>query len=159
MTPVLAPLSVEWFRALQGLMNAAPEKYRRIGASDLRVLVRVAGGNGPSGKRSIGLVFQDYGCADVSEVADPRPFDPDFTIEGPRETWEEMIANIREHGGADARHTLNTLALLQRPLRVTGDDQSRVDLFARFNCTLQEFFNEAARLEGRGAEAGGPAEA
>jgi hypothetical protein len=157
MTPVLAPVSLEWFRALQRLMNAAPEKYRRIGAADLRVLVRVTDGNGRGRARAIGLVFQDYGCAEVCEVTDPQAFDPDFTIEGVGETWAEMIENIREHGRADARHTLNTLALMQDPLRVTGDDQSRVDLFARFNYTLQEFFNEAAALEGPATGARRPA--
>jgi hypothetical protein len=145
---MLAPLSVEWFRALQRHMNAAPEKYRRIGASDVRMLVRVVGGNEPSTERAVGLVFRDYSCVEVSEVADARAFDADFTIEGPYEAWMAMVENIREHGGADARHTLNTLVLMHHPLRLTGDDQSRVDLFARYNYTLQEFFNEAAALEG-----------
>jgi len=148
MTPMLAPLSVEWFRALQRQMNATPEKYRRIGASDVRMVVRVVGGNGPATDRAVGLVFGDYGCAEVCEVADARTFDPDFTIEGPCDAWTEMVENIRQHGGADARHTLNTLVLMHHPLRVTGDDQSRVDLFARYNYTLQEFFNEAGALEG-----------
>ncbi len=148
MTPMLAPLSVEWFRALQRRMNTAPEKYRRIGASDLRMLVRVVGASGPTTEHAVGLVFRDYGCAEVCEITDAQAFDPDFTIEGPYDAWVEMIGNIREHGGPDARHTLNTLVLMHHPLRVTGNDQSRVDLFARYNYTLQEFFNEAAALEG-----------
>jgi DNA-binding CsgD family transcriptional regulator len=116
---MLAALSVEWFRALQRQMNAAPEKYRRIGASDVRVLVRVVGGNGPTADRAAGLVFRDYGCAEVCEVTEPRFFDPDFIIEGPYDVWIEMVENICEHGGADTRQALSPIGeLSQRELQV-----------------------------------------
>ncbi len=147
MTPMLTPLSAEWFHALQRRMNAQPEKYRRIGASDVRMIVQVTRGVGwPNGHR-VGLVFEDYGCAAVCDAPNPDAFDPDFTIEGAYEAWTEMVASICENGRADARHTLNTLTLMDDPLRVTGADQSRVDQFARHNYTLQEFFNDAANIE------------
>lgn len=151
MIPTLAPLSVEWFGALQRRMNASPEKYRRIGASDFRMIVRITDSHSP--RSAIGLVFEDYACTRVCADPSPEIFDPDFVIEGPYDTWAEMAANIREHGRADARQTLNTLTLMDEPLRVTGSDQTRVDQFARHNYTLQEFFNEAGHLEESAASA------
>jgi hypothetical protein len=151
MTAMLAPLSLEWFRALQRQMAAEPHKYRRIGATDLRMVVRMTGCGAPRLERQIGLTFEDYACTQVCELGDTTAFDPDFIVEGSYDAWVEMATNIIANGRADARHTLNTLTLMDEPLRVAGTDQTRLDAFARHNYTLQEFFNGAAQLDPGGA--------
>lgn len=156
MIPTKFP-SLAWFRTLQERMNAQPEKYRRIGCSDLRMTVCITPSHGHRTERSFGLVFAESGCAEVSADPDAVAFDPDFTIEGPIDAWAEMVANIEARGRADTAHTLNTLTLLDKPLCVVAEDQSRADLFARHNYTLQEFFNEAGAKEPAGLAPAQPA--
>jgi hypothetical protein len=55
-----------------------------------------------------------------------------------------MIENIRDHGEPDLGHTLNRLTMAGTPMKVVASDQLQVDLFYRFNQSIQAFFNEAA---------------
>jgi hypothetical protein len=74
-------------------------------------------------------------------------------LEGDYDAWREMIENIGAHGGADLSHTLNFLTLPDWPLRIVPLDdaggQLDADRFYRYIESLQEFFNEAARVETR----------
>ena len=141
--------SVEWFQALQELMNAQTEKYRRFGFVDSRGVFSVKAGDALGRDRYFGAAFEIYECVDVRELSaeEVQGFDPDWVFEGAYGDWKEMIENIEANGRADSDHTLNRLSLLRRPFDVHGEDQTRVDLFHRLQITFQEFIDEAAAVE------------
>jgi hypothetical protein len=145
--------SVEWFARLAAAMEAAPERYRRLGPVDLTLVPRIVMPDGRT--RAFAIVFQGFRCVALDEVASatagcgPHP----VALEGEYAAWCEMIENIRAHGGADLDHTLNFLTLPDWPLRIVPLDdaggQLDADRFYRYIESLQEFFNEAARVETR----------
>jgi hypothetical protein len=95
------------------------------------------------------LTFQAFRCERVQAGSDDDLFDADFYLEMEAEQWREMLENIKAHGGADARHTLNTLDL-RLPGGIASNatgDQYQADLFFRYNESLQRFIDLSARLE------------
>ena len=55
---------------------------------------------------------------------------------------DDIVAN----GGASGRQTINSLTLLGTDIRLRGDDPMGTDKFSRFNQTLQEYLDGAARI-------------
>ena len=51
-----------------------------------------------------------------------------------------------QHGRAEGLQTINSLALLGGAIACVGNDPMGLDKFSRFNQTLQEFFDGAARV-------------
>ncbi len=151
MTTAVEFPSVAWFRRLADAMAAAPERYRRLGPLDLTLVPRITMRDGEI--RTFVLVFQGYGCRSVEEIplagADCGPHP--VAVEGEYDAWREMVENIRAHGAADLQHTLNFLTLPDWPLRLVPLDEAAgqldVDRFYRYIESLQEFFNEAARVD------------
>lgn len=141
--------SVEWFQALQELVNSQEEKYRRLGYADSRALFRIKAGDGLKTDRAFGVVFDVYSCTEVRDLGpdEADAWDPDWVLEASFADWKEMIDNVRANGRADSDHTLNRLSLLQHPFRIYGADQMRVDQFYRQQFTYQEFIDEAATLD------------
>ncbi|HKD69731.1 MAG TPA: hypothetical protein VKB84_23030 [Candidatus Binataceae bacterium] len=139
--------STQWFEHLAARMNDQRAKYQNFGFVTARAVFRIAGT--PAGTRNFGLTFDGFECLEVRELADGAvaPFDPDWIIEGDYSTWKEMVANIKAHGEADPDHTLNRLCLLGHPLKVHGEDQTRVDVFYRQLFSFQAFIDESAALE------------
>ena len=143
--------SVGWFRALADRMAAEPEKYRRLGAVDLTLLPRVTFPDGRA--ETFSLEFEGNRCRAVERIERPEATTGRHPVilEGDYAAWREMIQNIRRHGHADLQHTLNYLTLPDWPFRLVAvrDDEGQLDVdrFYRYNETLQEFFDEAARLE------------
>jgi hypothetical protein len=132
--------SVEWFQGLQQMVNGDPE-FRRLGSIDAAMGVKV-------GSRVFVVMFEAFECTDVREgnVADLD--DLDFYLELSETDWRELIENTKANGGADRRHTLNTLDLTSDDgfaQNATGD-QLRGDIFFRVNESLQYFFDLAAKL-------------
>ena len=145
--------SVEFFTRLAEAMDAAPERYRKLGPVDLTLVPRITM---PDGRvRTFVLVFQGYRCVSIAEVDDvararaPHP----VALEGDYDAWREMIDNIRMHCAPDVTHTLNYLTLPDWPLRLVALDEAGgqldVDRFYRYIESLQSFFNEAARVDAR----------
>ncbi len=134
--------SLQWFEALQALMNENEEQYKALGYADSRAVFKV-------GDRAYGLVFEIYSCAEARELAadEIEAYDPDWILEGDLDTWREMIENIKANGRADSDHTLNRLSLLQHPFRIYGADQTRVDQFHRQALSFQEFVDASAALD------------
>jgi hypothetical protein len=144
--------SVDWFQLLADVMDREPDTHRRLGVIDITLVVKVD----LPGQRSerYCLVFDGYRCTAVRRLADgdPIPGKHPVVIEGELGAWKEMIENIQTHGAADLTHTLNYLTLPDWPLRLvpaSEDDQLDVDRFYRYNQSLQEFFDGAARLATR----------
>ena len=134
--------SLQWFEALQALMNENEEQYKALGYADSRAVFKV-------GDRAYGLAFEIYSCAEARELATDEigAYDPDWILEGDLDTWREMIENIKANGRADSDHTLNRLSLLQHPFRIYGADQTRVDQFHRQALSFQEFVDASAALD------------
>ena len=133
--------SVEWFQALQELVNN-DEEFRRLGSIDAVMGVKV-------GERVFVITFEAFECTGVKEGTDYDLIDADFFLKMTVEQWQDLVTNTRENNGADLSHTLNTLDLMIEggiSDNATGD-QLRADVFFRVNQSLQHFFDSSARLE------------
>jgi hypothetical protein len=131
--------SVEWFEALQEVVNR-DEKFKHFGTIDAKVGVRVD-------DKAYELVFEVYELVSVREISVDELEQCDFYLEQEPERWREMLENIKSHGKADISHTLNTIDLNSPQGLARGSDGYKVDLFYRYNQTLQDFFDSSARLE------------
>ena len=133
--------SVEWFQALQQLVNVDPE-FRRLGSIDAAMGVKV-------GSRVVVVIFEAFECTEVRDGSEADLDDLDFYLELSEADWRELVENTKANGGADRRHTLNTLDLTANDglaQNATGD-QLRGDIFFRVNESLQYFFDQAAKLK------------
>ncbi len=133
--------SVEWFQALQEMVNADPD-FRRLGSIDIAMGVKV-------GPRVFIITFEAFECTDVREGTEYDLIDLDFFLEMSEAEWQDLMRNTKENGGADLSHTLNTLDLMAQDgisKNATGD-QFRADLFFRVNQSLQHFFDSSAKLD------------
>jgi hypothetical protein len=136
----------EWFLALGRLMEAEGELFRRLGYAEVRFLVRVLANDGNGTEALSGVEINGYTLSRALAADDLAKFDPDFVICGRREIWDRMLGEIARSGRPELRHTLSSLALIGEELWLESSDQLREDKFYRFNQTLQEFFNLAAKL-------------
>ena len=132
--------SLEWFQALQKLVNS-DEEFRRLGNIDAVMGVKV-------GEKVYVISFEAFQCTEVREGTEYDLIDADFFLEMTVEQWQDLVTNTRENNGADLSHTLNTLDLMIEggiSDNATGD-QLRADIFFRVNQSLQHFFDSSARL-------------
>ena len=133
--------SVEWFQALQEMVNN-DEAFRRLGNIDAVMGVKV-------GAKVFVITFEAFECAEVKEGTEYDLIDADFFLEMSVEQWQDLVTNTRENDGADLTHTLNTLDLMIEggiSDNATGD-QLRADIFFRVNESLQRFFDSSAKLD------------
>lgn len=130
--------SLEWFQALREVVNQDVE-YRHFGTCDAVMGVKV-------GDRVFQITFEAFEVADVAEIGERAPRDCDFFLDLPAEQWREMLTNIRENGGADLSHTLNTLDFTLDQI-AKSDDEYRRDLFYRYNQSFQQFFDDSRLVE------------
>jgi hypothetical protein len=139
-----------FFERLQFLAREHAAVFEKDGYCDSVVALRMLRDGAGAAPRTILLRFDDFLCSAVEELGDDewtrrvQRGDVDFTLEGPEDVWREMLANIRANGGADARHTLNTLVLPGVPLRLVAPDPVNGDKFYRYNQSYQDFMNLAA---------------
>lgn len=138
--PLIFP-SLEWFQALQQLVNADPA-FRRLGNIDVTMGIKV-------GSEIFLVTLRASRCEKVESGIDDDLFDVDFYLEMDADQWQEMLENIKDNGGADSHHTLSTLDQRTPGGIVSSDtdDQSRADYFFRYNQSLQYFFNLSAQLD------------
>lgn len=140
-TSALVFPSVEWFQALQQLVNADPE-FRRLGTVDAGMGVKVD-------DRVFVITFEAFECTGVREGSESDLDDLDFFLELSAADWRDLVENTKANGGADRQHTLNTLDLTKADglsQNATGD-QLRADIFFRVNQSLQHYFDLSAQLE------------
>ncbi len=133
--------SLEWFKAVQALVNEDAE-FRSLGSIDTKMGVK-------SGSDIFLITFEAFKCIEVSAGTDDDLFELDFYLDMPPEKWQEMLTNIKANGAADHQHTLNTLDLLLPDglsSNATGD-QYKADMFFRYNESLQQFFNLSVQFD------------
>ena len=140
--------SIEWFETVRQMVNK-DEAFRRLGTVDARVGVKV-------GDKLYELPFEAFECVGVREIGENDLRDLDFWLEQSPEEWREMLENIKQHGSADLKFTLNTIDLNRPDGFAKSYDGYRRDAFYRFNQSLQHFFDSSAKIETKFA-AGDPA--
>jgi hypothetical protein len=140
--------SIEFFETLADTMNADPARFTVLGEAYMDcVLVmrdRPSLAYIPQPDFAVRLVFDGVRCEHVVATEPDEP--ADFKLVGPVEAWNVMFDDIAVHGRAEGLQTINSLALLGGAIACVGSDPMGIDKFSRFNQTLQEFFDGAARV-------------
>ena len=135
---------VELFDALAAAMGADPERYERLGDIELDLVIRMRREGEPDFLVSLG--FHGITCDHVAPVEPDARRAADCWLDGDLAAWEAMFSNIASHGHAVDEWTLNTLTLFGERISLHATDPMGEDRFHRFNQTLQEFFDAAARI-------------
>jgi hypothetical protein len=134
---------VAFFEGLAHEMNAHPETFKVLGDADMVASLVM---RKPDGDFAVAVRFEGLRCEAVTAIDVDDVGLTDFFLDGPIAAWRAMFDDIVEHGSASGRLTINSLALLGTDIRLRGDDPMGVDKFSRFNQTLQEYLDGAARL-------------
>lgn len=136
--------NVAFFEAMATEMNDHPERFTVLGDADM---VAVLVMHRPDGSAFVvELVFDGLRCEHVQTVTVEEARLADFRMEGPLDAWQAMFDDIRANGYASGRLTINSLVLVGDAIRLRGDDPMGVDKFSRFNQTLQEYLDGAAKV-------------
>ena len=135
--------SARFFADLADEMNAHPENFRVLGDADMDVALVM---RKPDGDFAVRIRFEALRCEAVDEIPATDAHLAEFYLDGAYDAWQVMFDDILVHGSASGRLTINSLALLATDVRLRGDDPMGVDKFSRFNQTLQEYLDGAARL-------------
>lgn len=130
--------SVEWLEALRDVVNR-DEEYRHFGTCDAVMGLKVE-------DQVFHVTFDAFEVTDVAEIGAGDLHNCDFYLDMKYDEWKEMLVNIREHGGADLDHTLNTLDFNLGQI-AKSDDEYRRDLFYRYNQSIQQFFDDSRHVE------------
>ena len=138
--------NANFFVGLADEVNAHPEQFRVLGDCDMVAALVMRRADGDFAVR---ITFEELRCSEAVEIGAHEVSTADFYLDGPYEMWQTMFADIVEHGTASGRLTINSLAMLgadSTDIRLRGDDPMGVDKFSRFNQTLQEYLDGAARI-------------
>jgi len=135
--------STAFFEALAAEMNARPEVFTVLGEADMvaALVMRRTGVDW-----AVRVCFEGLRCEAVDEITADDAHLADFSLDGSQAAWEAMFADIVANGAASGRQTINSLVMLGTDIRLRGDDPMGVDKFSRFNQTLQEYLDGAARI-------------
>jgi hypothetical protein len=131
--------SVEWFEAVRDVVSR-DERLRKLGTCDAVMGVKVL-------DQAFEITFEAFDCTGVRKIPAADLAKTDFYLDAPYETWQGMLADIKEHGKPDRQHTLNTIDFLDPEGFAKSDDQSKKDSFYRYGQTFQQFFNASAQIE------------
>jgi len=139
--------TVEWLLRLAEINMADLAEFRKLGEMDCRFAVDIFDG-GPDGSALIvQLFFDGFDVREIKQIGETELESMDFVIETDRDSWQEMVDNIRAGDGQpDLDHTLNALSMAATPIRVWSSDPLGRDMFFRYNQSLQHFINNCARL-------------
>jgi hypothetical protein len=148
MTMPLTFPSETFFKALAAKMAGAHDRFRNLGFFDVTIGIRVLPDSDGRPERLFVLSFEVFECTLAEEVPNFTPFRVDFTLEGKLGAWREMFDNIRQNGGADVAHSINTLTHFGEQLTLRYDDPDGHDKLYRFAESIQQFFDLAATLDG-----------
>ena len=131
--------SVEWFEEVRQAVNGSRE-FRALGNCDTNMGVKV-------GDRAFLLKFEAFSCEEVSEIGIDAMEDMDFYLEMSPGEWRSLLDNIKENGGADAEHSLNTLDLSRAGGILRARDDFMRQSFLRYHLSIQCYFDSSAQVE------------
>lgn len=135
--------SLDWFEQVRGVFNS-DDSYQQAGGGLCDAVMGVKVGD-----KAYLVVFEGMECAEAREVDTTTLADADFYLNMEYAEWRDMLANIRDHNGADLDYTLNTLDMERDDglAQTLNGDQYRQDFFYRYNQTFQYFFDASARVQ------------
>ena len=131
-----------FFAGLADELNAHPEQFKVLGDADMVAALVMRKTDGDFAVR---IAFEGLRVEAVAEIPAADAALADYYLDGPLAMWQAMFDDILANGSASGRLTINSLALLGTDIRLRGDDPMGVDKFSRFNQTLQEYLDGAAR--------------
>lgn len=136
--------SLDWFKTLRDIYNQEIELQRRNGQADTTMAVKC-------GSEIYRLDFAVYSITSVEKIDEAGLAGVDFYLELDPETWRAMLENVRQHGRAEGKYTLNSLDGedpngVARSKAGYSDGDAR-DAFYRFNQSFQDFFDLSSRIE------------
>ncbi len=130
-------------------MNANRARQEQLGYVDCAAGFRVTDDAGAARFEAV-VTFDEFAATGVREVPPGEDSGADFVVVATLDTWREMIESIKAGDGVpDLEHTLNRLTHMGTPMRLTGEDVLKTDLYFRYAQSLQEFFNASARFHTR----------
>lgn len=135
-----------FYDSLAKEMNAHPERFRVLGDADMVAAIVLRGAGPAGGDAAIRVAFEGLECAGADAIDLAEVGLADYFLDGPLDAWQAMFDDIRANGAATGRQTINSLALIGDSIRLRGEDPMGVDKFSRFNQTLQEYLDGAARV-------------
>lgn len=139
--------TVDWLTRLAEINKADLSEFRKLGEVDCRFAVNIFDGGSDGSALIVQLCFDGFDVDEIKQISDADLESMDFVIETDRDSWLEMVDNIRAGDGRpDLDHTLNALSMAATPIRVWSSDPLGRDMFFRYNQSLQHFFNNCARL-------------
>ncbi|MCC7410568.1 MAG: hypothetical protein IT495_02890 [Gammaproteobacteria bacterium] len=137
--------SLEWFRHLAALMNANRARQEQLGYVDCVADFTVTDGAADGGPFTVLVTFEEFEATDVRATSAAGA--GDFSLQADLATWRAMIESIAAGGGRPGlEFSLNRLSHMGTPMRVVADDPLRMDLYFRYNQSLQEFVNASAHF-------------
>ena len=71
----------------------------------------------------------------------------DFYLEMSPGEWRSLLDNIKENGGADGEHSLNTLDLSREGGILRARDDFMRQSFLRYHLSIQCYFDASAQVE------------
>ena len=135
--------TVAFFEGLAAEMNAHPEHYEVLGDCDLVLGLVMRRADGDAFR--VRVTFEGVSCLDVSDMEAGDEALCDCWLDGPLAAWVAVVDDVVANDGATGRYTLNSLTLVGDEIVLRGSDVMGIDKFSRFNQSLQEFFDGAAR--------------
>src|SRR5258705_3254023 len=120
-------------------MAGADDRFRGLGFFDATIGIRVLPDDEGGAERLFVLAFEVFECTLAEEVPNFTPFRVDFVLEGKASVWREMFENIRQNGGADVAHSINTLTHLREPLTLRYDDPHGHPKLLRFAASIPPY--------------------
>lgn len=133
--------SVEWFEVVRNISNSS-ESFRKFGTVDATVGIKI-----PDLQKHYILTFEALECTSAREVSEEEVEQADFWMEQDYAGWKDMLANIKAKGRADLKYTLNTIDLEMPNGLARSHDGYKLDLFFRYNQSLQEYFDASAAID------------
>ena len=148
--PALPFPSLAWFERLAALMEKQRARHEHLGYVDCVAGFRVLAAGEGDRPWTAEVSFEEFSVTGVRKVESATEERADFVLEAPLAVWRAMIDSIAGGGGRPGLdYTLNRMTHMSDPMRLVGDDPLRVDLYFRYNQSLQEFINASAEFATR----------
>jgi hypothetical protein len=135
--------NANFFAGLADEMNSHTDQFKLLGDCDMVAALVMRKTDGDFAVR---ITFAGLRCEEAVGISVAEAADADFYLDGPYDMWQTMFDDILVNGSASGRLTINSLAMLGTDIRLRGADPMGVDKFSRFNQTLQEYLDGAARI-------------
>lgn len=134
--------SLEWFEQVRRVFNTE-DCFQTLERCDATVGIKI--------KNAVFVLrFEGFECISAELGSEEKIENVDFYLDVPLRNWQKMIENIKENGGADTSHSLDTLDAALGPsgiVRTNANNRQKADLFFLHNQTFQNFFNACYKID------------